>query len=294
MSDQIRGTAGAVIANLFDVRLHETDYNALIGHDGWKLPADVDEHLAQSRLDMHLTGFFQAVGTTLDCLAAAAIGVLRVPKSLHRADFNDLAVLDPASKESTSCTPDQRESWTRLHSVIEKHRVRSPADWLEWSLEMRNALLHRPRGFTFFANRPRESKIEVVTASDEVPFWLLRFDPHLLKMPWLRDMTSLPTSATLNEVVIGETASSTLRGLVIALNELVEEAAGSLLHEWRRVTDGTLSLPSPEARRTKWERPIKFAGFTPASLSPTEIRVAPDDVARLRIVAALRSRLGLQ
>jgi hypothetical protein len=43
--------------------------------------------------DIHLVGFFRAFGSTLDCLAAVAIAVLRLDRSIQAASFRDIETL---------------------------------------------------------------------------------------------------------------------------------------------------------------------------------------------------------
>jgi hypothetical protein len=60
VSDQLRSSADAVVSNLFEVRLHEVDFGALVSSEGISLATSVGDHLADARRDMHLTGFFRA------------------------------------------------------------------------------------------------------------------------------------------------------------------------------------------------------------------------------------------
>lgn len=293
ISDQIRGAADAVATNLFEVRLHEQDYNDLIGVEGLRVPTDVESAIARSRLDMHLTGFFQAFGSTLDCVAATAIGILRVPRSIHRADFNHLAVLALFSQEAQAVAADQRAAWDRLRALLDNHRAGPPQDWLDWSLELRNALLHRAKNFMLMFNRPRQSQIEVVSENDEFPWWLVRFDPNLSKRPWLPDMAMFPTADTITDAVIAEPSSTTLRGLAMALNDLVEAATALLLELWDAADTGALQLPAPTAawRASFNPNQLAFEGFAPGPIRATELRVSSGDADRLALASAVRRRI---
>lgn len=287
-SDQIRGAADAIATNLFEVRLHEQDYNALIPDEGLKMPDDVDSLVERARLDMHLTGFFQAFGSVLDCIAGTAIGVLRLPRSIQRADFNDLRILDPMSKEAAALESDHRSAWARLRTLLDQKRAGPPVDWLDWSLELRNALLHRAKAFTFNHSRPRESRIEVV--AEEFPHWLIRYDPHLMAKPWLADMMMFAQSLRLDQAVIAEPVTQTLRGLFVALNDLTEAVADLLLEFWESSGSGRLKLPAPSVA---WRASLDldrmaFRGFAPGTLTATEIRVAPTDGVRFQLASRIR------
>ncbi len=56
-------------------------------------------------LDREMIGFFRAAGSLLDCLAGAAIGVLRLPFSIQRADAGALGRLVElaASAQGDTC-----------------------------------------------------------------------------------------------------------------------------------------------------------------------------------------------
>ena len=68
-------------------------------------------------------------------------------------------------------------SQEEVDALLAAQKAGPPTDWLDWSLELRNALLHRARGFGFDNSRPRDSEIEVHVS--EFPHWLLRFNSHL-------------------------------------------------------------------------------------------------------------------
>lgn len=286
VSDQLRSSADAVASNLFEARLHEIDFAALISSDGIGLAASVEEHLADARRDMHLTGFFQAFGSTLDCLAATALAVLRAPRSLQKADFNDLLRLE----KTVGVSQQHLDQMQRLRSLIDEHRVGPPSDWLEWSLEFRNALLHRARHFSFNWQRPRKTDIEIV--SDEFPYWILRFDPHLVRRPWLPDMVLLPGSGAVAEAILEEPASTTLRGLIQSLNALVEAVAAFLLMTWEGVAEGSLTLASPPAAwNPAWNYGLlHFPGYAPEPRSANTMMASSADAKRLSLAAQVRER----
>ena len=48
-----------------------------------------NDELPRKLEDMHICGFFRAIGSSLDCLGAAIIGVLALPNNLRKADIGD-------------------------------------------------------------------------------------------------------------------------------------------------------------------------------------------------------------
>jgi hypothetical protein len=283
VSDQIVGAAQAVPRNLLEARLHEADVNALLV-DGVALTEPTFElHEASTRTDMHVVGFFRGVGSTLDCLAAAAIGVARLPLSIRRAGFSHVMNL---SAETAA----QQEAWVDLKALVD-HHAGDPQGWLRWTLEMRHALMHRPRLMSL--NLPREA----VAPRLALPAWVarqvmrerLRFDPHFRRRPWLPDMQHLadPYLGSLPEAVIAETATQTIRGVFEATNRLTEDMASMLVE---MLDDPVVAaIPPPETKWALEDVPdAGFAGFAPVAF-PADMSgiISAADAERIRLAAAL-------
>jgi hypothetical protein len=137
-SDQILGGAQAAIDNLVEACLHKNDASSLLAA-GEKMSdaGTVDSWRVQARRDMALIGFFRAMGSTLDCLAASTIGILRLPYSIRRAAFSQLLNLPNE-------VADEHPVWRELADLIYRN-ANEPTGWLHWALQMRHALMHRPR-----------------------------------------------------------------------------------------------------------------------------------------------------
>jgi hypothetical protein len=280
------GGSQGVIRNFVEARLHEQDINSLLA-DGVPFAEATPEANEQSaRIDMSFVGFFRAVGSALDCLAATAIGVLRLPFSIRRASFpgllnlrGDVARRDPA--------------WAQLKELISEN-ADDPTGWLRWTLEMRHALMHRPRLMSILL--PRETP--------EPRLWLpapaarllmrerLRFDPHFRRRPWLPDMQHLadPYLGGLPDAVFGEKATQTTRGCFEATNRLTEDIAGVLLEKWDD-TDVRAIAPPTEAWAVEAPLAIAFEGFAPARL-PADLAagvISPHDEERIRLAADLHN-----
>jgi hypothetical protein len=107
-------------------------------------------------MDMEITGCVRALGSALDCLAAVAVGVLRMPFSIQRASFVDLTKAIPA-KTLAAATPKQQQLWTAIAQLCETHRRKPPAGWLDWLSGMRNLNVHRARQVHILLQRVREA-----------------------------------------------------------------------------------------------------------------------------------------
>ncbi len=297
VSDQIRSAAHGIEENLVEARLHELDVSGLVGPHGLRMPyenASVNDHLRNDRLEMNSVGFFRAFGSTLDCLAAVLIGVVRIPMSLRFADMGALARFDPAA--TGRLVPDdvsgeQRDAWAELVNLLDDLRRREPAGWYVWGLEVRNAMLHRGRGVRAFLPRPRTTRLQVVTDTP-LPA-LLRFDYYLRKRPWLPDLVQLARAESAGDVWLHEPVQDTLRGLFERLGDMVAELATWALTQWANQAE----TPTYSAPTAAWqlgrEPETDFVGFGErrAGAEFDAIMVGPGGVEPLRLAEQLRLRL---
>jgi hypothetical protein len=99
VSDQIGQSARAIRDNLIEARLHQRELEGIVGGDGVRYPERAkqkDTILRGAQMDMAITGCMRALGSALDCLAATAIGILRMPFSIQRASFSQIGkTLEP-------------------------------------------------------------------------------------------------------------------------------------------------------------------------------------------------------
>ena len=106
---------------------------------------------------MHVCGFFQAIGSTLDCLGATIIGVLGLDTRLRKSDI--VRAEQALNRIETTGTPGNKiqvDFKTFFDSV--KHDS-GPTGWLEWSDQYRNMFIHRGRRYTFNQMTPRPSLV---------------------------------------------------------------------------------------------------------------------------------------
>jgi hypothetical protein len=286
VSDQILVGAQGAIRNLAEARLHERDIGGLIA-DGVPYAENTAQALERStRIDLSFVGFFRGVGSALDCIAATAIGVLRLPLSIRRASFGrDLLSLSDGLAE-------QQTSWQEFRQLIVRH-ADDPPDWLDWTLEMRHAFMHRPRQMSILLPRDPEGPALWLPEPARWPALMdrLRFDPHLRRRPWLPDMQHLADTSLerLPEAVFGERATRTLRGCFEAANRLIEATAAFLLE---KLDDSEIGNIPPPGERWELEqaREIDFEGFAPERIPAREYegRINPHDEERIRLANELQ------
>lgn len=275
-SDQVYGAANAIGTNLIEAALHLRDFRELLGN-GVAQPRTEADMLVHATFDLHIVGFFRAFGTTLDCLAAVATGILRIPRSIQRASFRPL-LGDPGG----------HEGWARFKARITRDSIDS--GWLGWSLEFRHALMHRARQVSFLLPRPRRVIPVLVGPADPMEF--ARFEYFFSRRPWLPDLAHLARDGPFESNVLHEPAQETMTELLRELNSALDDVLLWLEAEW----EAGPSVPSP-AHAWVWddERAITFDGFRATSAVPrdlAEIRVSPDAAARMTLAHRVREELA--
>lgn len=271
--ETVRG-AWAVAHNLMEMRLHERDLSSTVGSGlrAARTGSGAEEYFALTNVDRHIAGFFRAFGSVLDTLAAVAIGILRVPRAIERADFLDLLTLASGSKDTPSV--EQQQAWDGCVALVNDHRRCQPVDWLDYALEYRNAVVHRARQLAVTLPVPAPPPtLEVVTDDPiGVQLALTRFQPHLRRRPWVPDLEDLVACERLDEVWLSEPARLTLAGLRDSLNDLTEAVGGYLLESWEKARQGQLRLVNlSEGRRSAASGKTRrgpFVGYAPVPLPP--------------------------
>jgi hypothetical protein len=283
-SDQIISAADAVLTNLIEARTAEADFQDRAKSGVTYLDDDIDD---ETRQDLAVIDFFRAFGSTLDCLAALVIGTVRLPVAIHGASMaHIIGGLDPAK----ASTPNQAALWSGYRQLLDRQRAGPPDGWLDWALQYRNALLHRPRQINLHLPRKRNTNLWL-------PQWVaqaqLRFDLYLRSRPWLPELQHLAEpNANVADLFLHEPATQTLRGLMEHLNGFVEATAEWLREPWIKLKTGGLALPSQVPRWGPVKEPtIGFGGFAPrAVVLPDTVVGNPRTVVRFALAQKLLDR----
>jgi hypothetical protein len=299
VSDQICLAASAIRANLVEARLHQRQFEAIVGDDGARYPTaeTLKETLRQgAEMDMAITGCTRAMVSALDCLGAVGIGVLRMPKSITRGSFTDI---DPetAPKSPATASPKQQKLWADLRTLCENHRKQRPDGWLDWLFGMRNLNVHRARQSRIRLQRMRDTDSPQLLVATSEPEQMAketaRFDLHLRNRPDLPDMHDFITSPMTNDLWINERATTTLPGIFEVVNALVEEASQFLASCWRYAGKWPAEFPLPVARWKLQDPPWpSFDGIAPnARRFPVDYgRAGPQMSKRLELAEQLRQQ----
>ncbi len=297
-SDLLVSSLEGVSTALTAMGLRHKRYVALLGPNGRTMPGahtTLDDHLEFAELDACTVDCFRAVGSALDCMAAAAVLMVGVPTSVQRAEGSWLLRL-PRSTLSRLPTA-QLAAWERISgsTVTEGD---SPAEgWLAWAIETRNAVLHRGTLLRMWTNRPAGSSRQpkLILRTEEHPATLMRVEQHLRREPWIPDMHAIPGSRELSDMWIAESAQRTLRYVSEGMLRIVERVAGDLSELW--AADLGFVWPHKawglRRRDDEWraKSAARFRGFEPDYPTPSssQVRLHPDSAVRAVLAERVRT-----
>lgn len=269
IGDYLYQCVNGIETNMVEAKLHFMEWASALEEDN-KLIADVIKRkpdgdygvkmppsksalddLPARLLNLHACGFLRAIGSSLDCLGAAIIGVLALPTSLRRSDIT--RAIKALPKTNPSNDPGIQIQ-TEFKSFFEDvKRSCGTRDWLEWADQYRNMYVHRGRRTTHHQIIPRKNRL--YDAQDN---WIPRADTaiHLAKYPDRTDIEAFIKSSDINLDEDAETTLSGIFGSCRNLNEIVCERLVSIWIE-RRGNPSLLEQPA-----SQWDDKIRECNFT--------------------------------
>ena len=281
ISDYLYQCAFSIEGNLAEAKLHYMEFlDARERHDKrladavsvgsdeepyFKHPpalAPIDD-LINKLEGMHVCGFFQSIGSTLDCLGAAIIGVLGLDTRLR---ISDIGKAEKAlNKLATTGTPGNKMQLDFKAFFESVKASGGPSGWLEWSDRYRNMYIHRGRRVTYNQVTPRPS---LVLDKDGRRRAITSSTMHLVREPDKSDAEGMMR----RNVVLNEDADATLNGVFRSCRETVEAICERLVEIWetRRADPSLIDQPS-----SQWDATIRlcnFDGYDP-SASPLDYDV---------------------
>lgn len=227
---------------------------------------------------LHISGFFRAIGSSLDCLGAAIIGVLGLPTSLRRSDIgkakNALSKVTAPATRGSQLQADFRDFFEHI-------RVASGAeDWLEWADQYRNMLVHRGRRITYSQIVPRD--VVLFDAKGQaIPRATSTL--HLAKYP---DRSEVEALIKGKEVVLNEDAGVTLSGIFESCRELGENVCKRLLEIWRERRSDLALIEQPSEQWDTKIRSCNFIGYAPDSGQIEADAVIANPIVHHRVLSA--------
>jgi hypothetical protein len=291
----LEGARTAVI----DVGLRERHYRELLGPNGRTMPGpetSVDEHVELLELDACVTDCMRAVGSALDCVVAASVLLTGAPLKVQRAE-GSWFLRRPDQDRRPSVPAVQEDAWDEVATAAAREGDSPSRGWLAWSLEMRNAVVHRGQLLRTWLNRParRAGIPQLLVPTDTDAAYLMRMEPHLRRSPWLPDMHALTSQGRpVTDLWLPEPTQRTLEHVRNGTVRVVERAAQALNAIW---SDGMLDFVWPTdkwdlARRDDgWRVALaaQFAGFEPdyAAPPPSHLRLHRDSAVRAELAQKL-------
>jgi hypothetical protein len=219
------------------------------------------DDLPNVREKLATAGVFRALGSVLDCLAAGLIGVCALPLPILRADLGRVRQYraSPAAQGLHFC---QQEVLARF----EDHVTRvGPDGWLQWTLDMRNTLVHRGRRTELMLPGEIAPQLFVPPSAgaDKV-----RLEALLPREPGRSEVEALRDAQGSTDMMLSEHAGETLTGVVASTAGLVEAVAQDLADLWADRVSGALVLEQPVAQ---WPSltpasATNFLGYAPGSV----------------------------
>jgi hypothetical protein len=300
ISDHLLQCVGTIPKNLTEARLHLLELSdwweresifladsVTLGPGGRprvKLPArqKATDDLPQAMASLHLSGFFQAVWSALDCLSAGIIGVLALPFSIRRADFDrTIAHLRTLPDATAPGTLLQRQFRDSLETLIANC---GPPFWFDWTRQFRNTFAHRARRLHFGQLVPTST----LYGPDGKPIIRTRVIQHLPRDPDLSDIEALRFRDRRN-IVVREPAETTLSGIAEGVRQLIDGASEALLISWRtrRATPTMLQQPREQWPEGSRQPAFDFSGYAPGmtEVDPGAYITSPEAPRRLRAAA---------
>lgn len=283
ISDYLYQCASTIDTNLVEAKLHFLEWldakkinnekiaNSITldagGEFSFKIPLPKSpyDELHRKLEEMHICGFFRAIGSTLDCLGALIIGVLALPIGLRRGDIGKVEKkLNNLIDTGDKCSQIQLEFKDFFEDV--KTSCGS-LDWLEWADQYRNMYVHRGRRTIFQAVKARE--IPIFNANGQlIP--RARLELHLAKYP---DRSEIEAFIQSKDINLNEEAEITIKGIFESCRILTETICEKLLSIWILRRNNPNLLEQPNKQWTDIIRECNFVGYD-SKAEPLELNTA--------------------
>lgn len=256
LSDYATSAANTTVTNLFHSALHLLELREVskaasdrVRYDPTLRPIPPGRPTLRGQLDdelaeMHIAGFLRGVGSALDCHAVPFAMLFALPCDVrHRFTFG-------AMRNSLRDSEPHRD----LHNRFERWVADSGVPgWLDWTIDMRNAVVHAPRRLS----------LALLRSFIEGPPRLARLLP---RTPKLTDVEVFRDTRTHTESYLQEDAVQTLEGVRASAVALLEQMSAAMREELTLRRDNP--SPQPPSQWRKVEPPVRpdFRGYAPGSV----------------------------
>lgn len=277
MADSVRATRDALVEARVSQELVTRSVEATNGRwrqhlesggDPTKFPpprAPADE-LVSMQFDVALLGFFTSLGQALDCLSGAIIGIYDLAADMRKSGWRKLGTLPSSAKDA-----------------IRKHEsVCGPRGWLDWLIETRNGLVHRPRQLNLYQNTILGGDRLLVPSMR--PIDRLKFDFFLWRSPELSWVEALADSESPGDSYLRDSGELLIDRIFASTLRFMELIASDLTDHWtsrRNLGQQQQNFASQWTRRHRL--PSSFDGFdvTAVGFDVDYVMLHPTAVARM-------------
>jgi hypothetical protein len=288
-SNQAIGLVEAARAHIDALIEAARQVRELVGPNGRVMPTpdEVDGLRTLSRIHVETTDALRAAGSLLDVLGGLTVLCLGLPINPTWADSRQLLKLEPRPASPSEA---QTEAVETVRNAVAAALGSGPPGWLEWTIESRNAEVHRGRSLSVWMPVPTKRPRRILVHTRMEPRRVTRQFPHLRRQPDLSDAETVLTGSQHADLWLHEPAQDTLDGLTRECGRL----AGALAQVLPDLDPGAFNWPEEEwalqPRSQRARAAAEFAGFDPERPAPVADAMVlnPREAKRLLTVEKLR------
>jgi hypothetical protein len=272
ISDYLYQCAEGIETNLVEARLHYLEWLAAReihnnriadgirfhpnGEPFFKHPpstAPIDD-LPNKLEGLHICGFFRAIGSSLDCLGGAIIGVLGLKSSLRMNDIkNAERALEKIKNPQNPGETLQKEFREFFELIKEKS---GPKDWLEWVDRYRNMFVHRGRRMYYNEILPRDVALY---NQFQQRYLKATSNLHLAKNPDKSEAEAFIKK----DMYVNEEADITFKGVFKSCRDLHESVCERLVSIWQQRRNDSTLIEQPQMQWNDNFKDLTFDGYDP-------------------------------
>jgi len=292
IGDYLIGLMESAEANLTQASMHLARTNELWTADGFATRAAMRSASARGQgifgrpgekdsnrrveANGHVAGFFRASGSALDNVGGIVVGVIGLKTPIVRASWNDLHLSKTAPVGSAPDGPG-RDLQIAVADAVRASLTTGPDGWSDWTMDLRNTLVHRASRLAMFIEDPRRTD---------------GFLRPLPRHPAQTQSESMARTERLGQDVVPEHAANTMAAILSYLIEVVSKTATSCGSVWhaRRESPDLILQPRQQWPRLAQGRESTFGGAHPVSLPKVKqgiMAMNPTTASRMRAARLL-------
>lgn len=293
IADYLTGLTESLQANLDQASMHlartselstrvDVDTRLRIGRNE---RAGVDPLAGQSpkmknemlELQGHLAGFLRAVGSVLDNVGGIVVGTTGMNVDIVRASWDEIAKWSAEgrhTKRKRGLAEAHLDLVDRYITAVEMAIDRGPSDWIDWTMDYRNTVVHRAARTCFSVYNPKR----------------LDFAHPLPKHPDHTHAESMVRGRSLADELMGRDLKLTLELIFTSALEVAVDVGKASIQMWldRQATDACQLQPAGQWAKYARGRDSNFEGagesFTIRSKS---MHISPRSARRLKVARLL-------